>query len=92
MKKAFLSIIKRWLIIIIFILLPLSYLSRKIFLLASAYHREKILKKNIIILEAENELLKRRIVDYKKGTLIETKARDDLGMIKKGEKIYIIKK
>lgn len=78
--------------IIVFILLPISYLGRKVFLLVSAYHKEKTLKKNIIILDAENELLKRRIADYKKGTLIEPKARDNLGMIKKGEKIYIIKK
>lgn len=92
MKREFLSIIKRWVIIIIFILLPLSYFGRKVFLLVSAYHRERTLKKNIVILEAENELLKRRIADYKKGSLIEPKARDDLGMIKKGEKIYIIKK
>lgn len=92
MKREFFSLIKRWVMIIIFILLPVSYFGRKIFLLVNAYHTEKTLKKNIIILEAENELLKKRIDEYKRGTLVEPKARDDLGMIKKGEKIYIIKK
>ncbi len=91
MKRELLTIIRKWLLIIILILLPVSYLGRKIFLLVNAYHTEKTLKRDIIILNAENELLKRRIDEYKKGTLIENKARDDLGMIKKGEKIYLIK-
>ncbi|MEO0094441.1 MAG: septum formation initiator family protein [candidate division WOR-3 bacterium] len=81
----------RWITIIFFIFLPSLYIGRKIFLLFNIYSTEQTLKRELIILNAENELLKRRINDYKKGTLIESKARDELGMIRKGEKIYIIK-
>lgn len=51
-----------------------------------------MLKKQILILEAENEMLKNRINEYKRSVLLEVKARDDLGMIKKGEKVYLIPK
>ncbi len=49
-----------------------------------------MLKKQILILEAESEILQSRINDYKRGILLEVKARDDLGMIKEGEKVYLI--
>ncbi|MGQ9701119.1 MAG: FtsB family cell division protein [bacterium] len=91
MKREILSFIKRWIIIIFFIILPVSYLSRKLFLLLNATYVEKVLQKNIIILSAENEVLKERINEYRKGTLVEARARDDLGMIKKGEKVYFLK-
>lgn len=91
MKREILLFIKRWIIIIFFIILPISYISRKLFFLFNANYTEKVLQKSIIILSAENELLKKRIDDYRRGTLIEARARDDLGMIKKGEKVYFIK-
>ncbi|MGQ9663942.1 MAG: FtsB family cell division protein [bacterium] len=91
MKREILSFIKRWIIIIFFIILPVSYFSRKLFLLLNATYVEKVLQKNIIILSAENEVLKERINEYRKGTLVEARARDDLGMIKKGEKVYFLK-
>ncbi len=50
------------------------------------------MKKEILILTAENEVMERRIEEYRKGKTIEAKVRDDLGMIKEGERIYIIKK
>ena len=45
-----------------------------------------------MILKAENEVLQERIDAYKKGILLEARARDNLGMIKKGEKVYLIKR
>lgn len=60
--------------------------------LVHSRHYETNLKKEILILEAENEVLQNRIEEYKKGNLLEAKARDELGMIKKAEKIYIIQK
>jgi cell division protein FtsB len=47
-------------------------------------------KKGILILRAENEVLIDRINQYERGTLLEAKARDDLGMIKPGEEIYLV--
>ncbi len=91
MKREILFFIKRWIIIIFFIILPISYIGRKLFLLLNANYTEKVLQKSIIIFSAENELLKKRIDDYRRGTLIEARARDELGMIKKGEKVYFIK-
>jgi len=79
-------------VIILFIFLPVLYIGRKVFLLIDAHYTEERLKKEIIVINAENEMLRRRINDYRRGLLIETRARDDLGMIKKGEKIYIRKR
>lgn len=81
---------KRWLIILLLIAVPLFYFGKRLYKLISSIEEEKCLKKRILILEAENEVLKNRIGEYKRGTLIEAKARDDLGMIEKGEKVYLI--
>lgn len=91
MKREILSFIKRSVIIILFIIIPVLYIGNKLFLLLNASYAEKTLQKNIIILSAENEVLRQRISEYRKGTLIEARARDDLGMIKKGEKVYFLK-
>jgi cell division protein FtsB len=84
---------KRFKVILILAILavPMFYLGKRVYRFGDALLEERELKKNMIILEAENEVLKQRIYEYKKGNLIETKAREDLGMIKKGEKIYIIR-
>jgi len=82
----------RWILLFFFIIIPLLYFGRKFFLLIKSHLEEEDLKRRSLILNAENELMQRRIEDYKKGITIEAKARDDLGMIKNGEKIYIIKR
>jgi cell division protein FtsB len=82
----------RWIIIFLVIAIPLFYLGRKVYAFAHSRQYEADLKKEILILEAENEVLQNRIEEYKKGNLLEAKARDELGMIKKDEKIYIIQK
>lgn len=84
---------KRLKIILILAILavPMFYLGKRIYKFTDAMLEERKLQKEMIILEAENEVLKQRINEYKKGKIIETKAREDLGMIKKGEKIYIIR-
>ena len=66
-------------------------MGRRVYRFAGAVFEEKKLDKKRIVLRAENDLLQQRINEYKKGGLIETKAREDLGMIKKGEKIYLIR-
>ncbi len=80
----------RSIVILALLVIPLFYLGRRIYKFADASFKEKNLKKEAIILKAENDVLKQRIDEYKKGNLIETKAREDLGMIRKGEKIYLI--
>ena len=82
----------RILLILLVLAIPIFYLGRRVYKFGDASLEERRLKKEIVILQAENEVLKQRINEYKKGNLIETKAREDLGMIKKGEKIYIIRK
>lgn len=86
------SRIPRWLLILMIIALPLFYLGKRVYKLVDSMLEEKSLKKKIVILQAENEVLRQRINEYKKGSLIETRARDNLGMIKQGEKIYLIHK
>ncbi len=54
-------------------------------------HEVNTLKKEILILKAKDEVLRDRIGEYKRGNLVEAKARDELGMIKKGEKVYLIR-
>lgn len=73
-------------------ILPVFYLGKRVHRYVDSRLEERRLEKEVIILQAENEVLKQRINDYKNGRLVETKAREELGMIKKGEKIYIIKK
>ena len=82
----------RILLVLLVLAIPIFYLGRRVYKFGDASLEERRLKKEIVILQAENEVLKQRINEYKKGNLIETKAREDLGMIKKGEKIYIIRK
>ncbi|UCD06279.1 MAG: septum formation initiator family protein [candidate division WOR-3 bacterium] len=84
---------KRYRLLIFTLLLAVSllYMGRRVYRFAGAVFEEKDLEKRRIVLRAENDLLQQRINDYKKGSLIETKAREDLGMIKKGEKIYLIR-
>ena len=82
----------RVILILVILIIPMFYLGKRIYRYVDSRLEERRLKKEVIILQAENEVLKQRINDYKKGSLVETKAREELGMIKKGEKIYIIKK
>ncbi len=72
--------------------IPLFYMGRRVYRLTDAIFEEKSLDKQRVILQAENDVLKKRIDEYRKGNLVETKAREDLGMIKKGEKVYLIRK
>jgi cell division protein FtsB len=82
----------RIIIILIILVLPLVYFGRRVYRYISAVHEEHALQKRILILRAENEVLIDRINQYKRGTLLEAKARDDLGMIKPGEEIYLVPK
>lgn len=70
--------------------IPLFYLGRRSYKLKNSIQEEHNLKNRILILQAENEVLKNRISDYKNGEFVEAKARNDLGMIKENEKVYII--
>jgi len=79
------------LIILVFVLLPLAFASRRIYKLIRAIRDERAMKQAVLILEAENEVRQRRLEEYRKGSILEAKARDDLGMIKEGEKVYLIK-
>jgi len=81
----------RLLIFALLLAVPLLYMGRRVYRFAGAVFEAKDLDKKRIVLRAENDLLRQRIDEYKKGSLIETKAREDLGMIKKGEKIYLIR-
>ncbi|MEE8596744.1 MAG: septum formation initiator family protein [bacterium] len=80
----------RWIIVLLIIALPLFYFSRRVYKLVSSIQEENNLKKEIIILKAENEVMQNRINEYKRRNILEAKARDDLGMIKKGEKVYLV--
>lgn len=85
---------KRYRILLLGVILAIAlfYLGRRVYRLTDAIFEEKNLDKQRVILRAENDVLKKRIDEYRKGNLVETKAREDLGMIKKGEKVYLIRK
>jgi len=70
----------------------LVYFARRAYYFINALQEENYLKKSIFITQAENQVIKQRMDDYRKGTILETRARDELGMIKKGEKVYLLKK
>jgi len=82
----------RWLLVLAIIIIPMIYFSRRAVRFISALNEEHRLQKNILVIRAENQATQQRIDDYRKGVLLETKARDELGMIKKGEKVYLIKR
>jgi cell division protein FtsB len=81
----------RLIILALAVIIPLFFAVPRYYRLASARREEARLKRSILILEAEKEAIRRRIEEYKKGTVLEAKARDDLGMIKEGEKVFLIK-
>ena len=72
--------------------IPLIYLGKRIYKLIDARQQENSIKREMFTTEAENEVLQNRIDEYKKGNLLEAKARDELGMIKENEKVYLILK
>ena len=80
----------RWIIILVLIALPLFYFGRRVYILIRSKHEEYMLTKQAVILKAECEALRQRISAYKRGILLEAKARDELGMIKKDEKVYLV--
>jgi len=82
---------KYWIIFLLVAAIPLFYFGRRAYTFIAAVREERSLKKEILILKAKNEVLRNRISEYKRGNLLEAKARDELGMIKKGEKVYLIR-
>lgn len=78
-------------ILLVVLAIPVFYLGRRVCRLAGAVFEEKRLSRAKIVLRAENDMLMMRLDEYRKGGLIETKAREELRMIRKGEKIYILK-
>ena len=91
-KRASRKIKIRLFVVLAILAIPLFYLGKRVYRFADRLFEEKRLKKEIVILQGESEVLKQRIDEYKKGNLIETRAREDLGMIKEGEKVYLIRK
>lgn len=87
-KKKSLKI--RWIIALLLIVLPLFYFSRRVYILIRSRNEEYTLTKRAVILKAECEALRQRISAYKRGIILEAKARDELGMIKKDEKVYLV--
>lgn len=82
----------RWLIILVICAFPLFYFGKRVYTYVHLRREEKRLEKEILIRQAENEVLRDRINEYKRGTVLEAKARDDLGMIRDGEKVYLVPK
>jgi cell division protein FtsB len=79
-------------VFLIIIAIPAIYFGRRLYTYVSALQEEHTLRRNLVVLKAEIEVLRIRLNEYKRGTLLEAKARDDLGMIKKGEKVYLVPK
>lgn len=82
----------RWLFILIIIAFPLFYFGKRVYTYGYLRQAEKKMERKILIRRAENEVLRARINEYKRGSVLEAKARDDLGMIKKGEQVYLVPK
>ena len=80
----------RWIIALLLIVLPLFYFGRRVYILIQSRTEEYTLTRRAVILRAECEALRQRISAYKRGIILEAKARDELGMIKKDEKVYLV--
>jgi cell division protein FtsB len=75
---------------LVIIAFPLFYFGKRVYTYVHRRHAEKQMEREILIRQAENEVLRARINEYKRGTVLEAKARDDLGMIKEGEQVYLV--
>jgi cell division protein FtsB len=82
----------RWVLILIVIAFPLFYFGKRAYTYGSLHRAEKRMEREVLIRQAENEVLRDRINEYKRGAVLEAKARDDLGMIKRGEQVYLVPK
>ena len=82
----------RIIILLAILAVPLFYLGKRVYKFADAVLEEKDLEKNRIVLRAENDILMLRLDEYRKGNLTGTRAREDLGMIREGEKVYLLQK
>ncbi len=80
----------KYIIILFLLLIPLFYLGRKVYKYLDLIFQVWGDKRKMLVLKGENEVLQGRIDAYKKGLLLEARARDDLGMIKKGDRVYLI--
>ncbi|UCF71268.1 MAG: septum formation initiator family protein [candidate division WOR-3 bacterium] len=78
--------------IIVILSVPVFYLGKRVYKFAGALLEERELEKKKIVLQAENDVMMLRIEEYRKGGLTETKAREDLGMIREGEKVFLVPK
>ncbi len=81
-----------WIILLIIVCLPLVYFGRRFHKFINMRHEVLNARREVIVLEAELEVIRSRIKEYRRGNLVEAKARDDLGMMRKGEKIYLIQR
>ncbi len=82
----------RIILILVVIAIPLFYLGRRVYTFCDAVLEERNLERQRTVLRAENDVMKMRIDEYRQGTLVETKAREELGMIREGEKVYLVRK
>ena len=80
----------RWLIILVICAFPLFYFSKRVYTYVHLRREEKRLEKEILIRQAENEVPRDRINEYRRGTVLEAKARDDLGMVREGEESRLV--
>lgn len=76
---------------IVLVTVPLFVGSAGLLKLMRLKREQRLLKQQILILKAENEVLAHRVELYQRSNeLVERKARDELGMIRDGEKVYQI--
>lgn len=77
---------------LVIILIPLLYFGRRAYQWVMLRRDERQLLRTMTIIKAENYVLEQRILEYQRGVLIEAKARDNLGMIRPGEKVYLLRR
>jgi len=76
---------------VVIVTLPLFVGSAGFIRIVRLKRERRLLQQEILILKAEREVLNQRVKMYiKSKELIERKARDELGMIKQGEKVFQI--
>lgn len=72
------------------LLVSLCYFGRRVYQWTMLRRAERSLMQRMTITRAENYLLEQRLREYERGALVESKARDNLGMIRPGEKVYLL--
>lgn len=77
------------LLLVVFIIYAVFILAKQQFDITEAQEKNQNLQQHVNAIVQENDMLKQRLENANSDEYIERMAREQLGMVKKGERIYV---